>query len=223
MHFSVLTQEEQDKAKLRKWAPADRDFMPWPKWIPPNSGNAIFKVGNFLEMLLAILFDDSAKPNSSTFWPAQSVKRVNIITHGNPGLIAMSGTVDTNGGGLLTVRSSNDGDLTGPSDVAAVQAVSDSSLLLANGKPPPQPVRDRFAPDAEIYLLAYHSGMGGSLPLMQDMKNIFKAKIRGFTKEIAYCPSLDATHNKDRAFTVIGDCNSGSTRGFMHLVSDKTF
>lgn len=217
------TQEERDKAKLGKWAPADRDFIAVAEVDTPNAGKAIFKVHNFLEMLSVILFVDPAKPDSSAFRPAQSVKRVNIITHGNLGLIAMSGTVDTNGRVLLTVRGPNDGDLTGPIDDAAVQAASDTSLLLANGKPLTQSLRDRLASDAEIYLLACRSGMAGSLPLMQGMKNLFKAKICAFTKEIAYCPSLDAKRIIDRAFTAIGDCNSGSTRGFKHLVPDKTF
>jgi len=47
-----------------------------------------------------------------------------------------------------------------------------------------------------------------------------KVRIRAFSKEIAYCPSLDANRIIDRAFTAVGDCNSGSKRGFKHLTPD---
>jgi len=215
-------QFERDQAVAKKWAPALRDFRAVAAVDTPQPTKAIFEVGSFLEMLSAILFVDPSKPKTSAFRPAQSVKRVNIITHGNPGLIAMSGTVDKNGGVMLTTHPSSGPDLLGPIDVAAVQLASDPNLQLDNGKPLAQSLRDRFAPDAEIFLIACHSAMGLSLPLMQDMKALFKTKIQAFSKEIAYCPSLDATHIIDRAFTAIEKCDNGSTRGYKHLVPDRT-
>jgi hypothetical protein len=216
------TQEERDKATTGRWAPSLRDFLAVAAVDTPKPGEAIFEAATFLEMLSAILFTNPADPNKSSFRPRQSVKRVNIISHGNPGLIAMSGTVDKEGVVMLHTRGAGANDLSGAIDIAAVQTALDPTLLLGNGKPLAQSLRDRMSPDAEIYLLACHTGMGGSLPLIQDMQRLFKTRIRAFSKEIAYCPSLGTTHIIDRAFTAVGDCNSGSTRGYKHLTPDVT-
>jgi len=218
------TQVERDRANSGQgqWAPAQRDFMAVASVDTPKPGKAIFEVHSFMEMLSAILFVDPSKPDKSTFRPLQSIKRVNIISHGNPGLIAMSGTVQQDGQVFLKIRAPGGDDLSGPLDVAAVQAASNPNLLLGNGKPLAQSLRDRFDAEAEIYLLACKTGMAGSVPLMQDMKGLFKVKIQAFSKEIAYCPLLDSHVILDRAFTAVGDCNSGSTRGFKHLKPDKT-
>lgn len=214
-------QEERDKAKSGQWAPTTRDFVAVAQVDTPDPGKAIFEVNSFLGMVSAILFEDPSKPDRSAFRPLQSIKRVNILTHGNPGLIAMSGTVDRSGGVLLSTAGSGSQDLSGPIDVASVQVAADPNLLLSNGKPLAQSLRDRFAADAELYLIACHSAMGLSLPLLQDLQGLFKVKICAFTKEIAYCPSLDATHIIDRAFTAIGNCDNGSARGYKHLVPDR--
>lgn len=215
-------QAERDKAKLGKWAPATRDFMAVAQVDTPNPSKAIFEVSSFLQLISAILFVDPLKPDSSAFRPLQSIRRVNLLTHGNPGLIAMSGSIDTDGNVMLSVKGSGAQDLSGPIDVASVQIAVGPNLLLPNGKPLAQSLRDRFAADAELYLIACHSAMGLSLPLLKDMKGLFKIKIQAFTKEIAYCPSLDATHIIDRSFTAIENCVSGSTRGYKHLVPDRT-
>jgi hypothetical protein len=217
------TQEERDQAKAGKWAPARRDFMAVAAVDTPEPGKAIFEVDDVMAMFGAILFVDPKAPDKSAFRPAQSLKRVNIISHGNPGIIAMSGTVDKQGGVMLSVRGPNDGDLTGPLDIASVQAASNPNILLANGKPLALSLRDRFAPDAEIYLLACHTGMGMAVLLMKDMKDLFKVKIQAFSEEIAFCPSLNNTVILDRTLTAIKDCNSGSTSGFKHLRPDKVF
>lgn len=215
------TQEERDKAKAGTWAPTRRDFLAVARVDTPQPARAIFEVNDFMAMLGTILYQDPAKPDTSPLRPAQSIRRVNIISHGNPGIIAMSGTVDKNGGVMLNVRGPNDGDLTGPLDSAAVQAAADPNILLPNGKPLALSLRDRFAPEAEIYLLACHTGMGGAMLLMQDMQALFKVKIRAFSEAIAYCPTLNQTVILDRTQTAIKDCNSGSTSGFKHLKPDK--
>jgi hypothetical protein len=214
------TQEERDKSTQSKWAPSTRDFLAVAKADTPDPSKAIFEVSTFMEMVSAVLFTRPSQPDKSPFRPRQSIKRLNVITHGNPGLIAMSGTVDKSGTVMLHTRGPGADDLSGPIDVTAVQAAANPLLLLANGSGLTQSLRDRFAPDAEVFIYACHSGMGGSLPLIQDLCGLLKVKIKGYKKEIAYCPSIDATHILDRAFTAIGDCNLGSTRGFKHLVPD---
>lgn len=214
------TQEERDKSTQSKWAPSTRDFLAVAKVDTPDPAKAIFEVGTFLEMVSAVLFVRPAQPDKSPFRPRQSIKRLNIITHGNPGLIAMGGTVDKGGTVMLHTRGPDADELSGPIDITAVQAATNPLLLLANGSGLTQSLRDRFAPDAEVFLYACHSGMGGSLPLIQDLNGLLKVKIKGFKKEIAYCPSINATQILDRSFTAVGDCNSGSTRGFKHLVPD---
>ena len=217
------SQQERDQAVAAKWAPADRDFTAVATVDTPEPAKAIFKVSSFLEAISAILFVNPHKPDTSVFRPVQSIKRVNIISHGNPGLIAMSGTVDTVGNVMLTLRAQGADMLSGPIDVAAVQAAADPNLQLSNGKPLALSLRDRLTPDAEIHLLACHSGMAGSVLLMEELKKLFKVKIRAFSQEIAYCPQLDATKITDRAFTAVGSCASGSKRGFRHLTPDRTF
>lgn len=217
------TQEERDQAKAGKWAPTNRDFMAVAKVDTPEPGKAIFEVNDVMAMFGTILFVDPKKPDSSAFRPAQSLKRVNIISHGNPGIIAMSGTVDKQGGVMLKVRGPDDGDLTGPLDIASVQAASQPNILLANGKPLAQSLRDRFDPEGEIYLLACHTGMGTAILLMKGMEALFKVKIQAFSDEIAYCPLLNDTQIIDRAFTAVKECNNGSRRGFKHLKPDKSF
>lgn len=217
------SQQERDQAVAGKWAPAKRDFMAVATVDTPEPAKAIFEVPTFLDALSVILFVNPLKPDTSAFRPVQSVKRVNIISHGNPGLIAMSGTVDTNGGVMLGLRAAGADMLSGPIDVDAVQAAANPNLQLANGKPLALSLRDRLTADAEIFLLACKTGMGGSLLLMEELKKLFKVKIRAYSQEIGYCPRLDSTKITDRAFTTVGSCASGSKRGYKHLTPDRTF
>jgi hypothetical protein len=223
-YATASTQEERDKAAGgTKWAPARRDFLAVAAVDTPQPTRAIFEVSSFLEALSVIMFVNPAKPDSSAFRPGQSVKRVNIISHGNSSMIAMSGTVDTEGVVMLNMRAAGASLLSGPIDIAAVQAASDPLLQLANGKALTVSLRDRLAPDAEIFLIACDSGMGQAVMLMQDLKALFKVKIRAFSQAIAYCPLLDANKIIDRAFTAVGSCSGGSKRGFHHLAPDRTF
>ncbi|NHZ91103.1 hypothetical protein F2P45_19070 [Massilia sp. CCM 8733] len=222
--FATQTaQFERDQAKAGQWAPALKDFLAVAVVDTPQPGKAIFEVSGFMEMLGAILFVNPSKPKTSAFRPAQSVKRVNIITHGNPGLIALSGSVDKTGAVKLATHPSAGPDLQGPIDVAAVQMANNPGLYLDNGEALVQSLRDRFAPDAEIFLIACNSASGTALPLMQDLKGLFKVTIRAYSKEIAYCPTLDATHIIDRALTTTTNCNDGSAqRGYKHLKPDRS-
>lgn len=216
-------QFERDQAKAGKWAPAVKDFRAVAEVDTPQPKKAIFEVFGFMEMLGAILFVDRAKPASSPFRPAQSVKRVNIITHGNPGLIALSGSVDKTGVVMLDMHPDTGADLNGPIDVAAVQLASNQGLKLENGKALVQSLRDRFAPDAEIFLIACNSASGASLPLMQDLKDLFTVTIRAYSTKIAYCPTLDASRIIDRSLTTTTNCDDGSAqRGYKHLKPDRS-
>lgn len=216
-------QLERDQAKAGKWAPALVDFLAVANVDTPQPAKAVFEVSGFMDLLGHILFTDSSRPKSSPFRPAQSVKRVNIITHGSSGLIALSGSVDKTGSVMLTLHPAAGPDLDGPIDVAAVQLAKTEGLVLDNGKALLPSLRDRFAPDAEIFLIACNSASGIALPLMQDLKDLFKVTIRAYNKEIAYCPTLDATHIIDRAFTTTTNCNDGSAqRGYKHLKPDKS-
>ncbi len=216
------TQEERDKSTQSKWAPSTRDFLAVAAVDTPDPGRAIFEVHQFMEMISAILFVKPAEPAKSAFRPKQSIRRINIITHGNPGLIAMSGTVDKTGVVMLRTRAPGGDDLSGPIDVAAVQAAMNPLALLPNNASLLQSLRDRMTADAEIFLYACHSGMGGSLPLIQDINRLFMVRVRAFRDEIAYCPQINASRIIDRAFTAIGNCNAGSSRGFKHLKPDIT-
>lgn len=216
------TQVERDQAKATHWAPAHRDFMAVATSGTTGSSKAIYEVSTFLSMVSSILFVDPSKPNSSAFRPVQSLKRINVLSHGNPGLIAMSGTVDTNGKVMLATGGGTTG-LDGPLDIAAAQAAADPTMQLANGKPLAQSLRDRLAPDAEIFLYACHTGQGPAILLMQELKALFKVKIRGFSQSIAYCPVIDATHILDRTRTAVGNCDAGAQSGFRHLTPDRNF
>lgn len=222
--FSAQTpQFERDQARAGQWAPALKDFLAVAKVDTPQPAKAIFEVSGFMEMLGYILFADPSKPKSSPFRPMQSVKRVNIITHGNSGLIALSGSVDKTGAVMLTTHPAAGPDLNGPIDVAAVQLANNQGLILDNGEALVQSLRDRFAPDADIFLIACKSASGTALPLMQDLKDLFKVTIRAYRKEIAYCPSLDATHIIDRSLTTTSNCDDGSAqRGYRHLKPDRS-
>lgn len=222
--FAVQSaQFERDQARAGQWAPALKDFLAVAKVDTPQPGKAIFEVSGFMEMLGYILFADPSRPKSSPFRPMQSVKRVNIITHGNSGLIALSGSVDKTGAVMLATHPAAGPDLNGPIDVAAVQLANNPGLILDNGEALVQSLRDRFAPDADIYLIACKSASGTALPLMQDLKDLFKVTIRAYRKEIAYCPSLDATHIIDRSLTTTSNCDDGSAqRGYKHLKPDRS-
>lgn len=216
-------QFERDQARAGQWAPALKDFLAVAKVDTPQPAKAIFEVSGFMEMLGYILFADPSTPKSSPFRPMQSVKRVNIITHGNSGLIALSGSVDKTGAVMLTTHPAAGPDLNGPIDVAAVQLANNQGLILDNGEALVQSLRDRFAPDADIFLIACKSASGTALPLMQDLKDLFKVTIRAYRKEIAYCPSLDATHIIDRSLTTTSNCDDGSAqRGYRHLKPDRS-
>ncbi len=214
------TQEERDQSQIKKWAPANRDFLAVAQADTPKPDKAIFQVSNWLEMLSVILYANPADPTRSAFRPKQSLKRINLITHGNPGLIALIGSVDKEGEVLLVADGTD--ELTGPLDSDAAQAATNPAAMLPNGKPLPLSLRDRLHPKCEIYLLACNSGLAGSVDLLRDLKLLFKVKINAFADEIAYCPRLSPTQITDRSFTAKANCDNGSSKGFRHLKPDTT-
>lgn len=211
-------QQERDRVAAGQWSPTLKDFRAVAAVDTPSG--AIFEASSFLSLLSAIIYTNPAAPNTSPLRPTQSLKRVNIITHGNPGLIGMSGTATPTGAVYFAPAAAT--PLDGHIDVAAVQAANDPTLLLPGKQPLVATLRDRLAPKAEIFLIACHSGMAQSVPLMLDLKSFFQATIQAYADPIYYCPSYDAAQVLDRTITGIGSC-SGAKPGFRHLTPQRTF
>jgi len=154
--------------------------------------------------------------------PKGSVKRVNVFTHANKDLIAFSGTLKPKATftevNLNIPGSINDQEIAAwPSKVYELvgSQTSDGKTKFTIAD-----VQARFSEDAEIILFACHSGVDAKF--LKDIGKGMGANARGFSKNIAYCPTFTTnppTINRNRL--AIQNCSGQKVTDFEQLTPDR--
>jgi hypothetical protein len=165
------TLEEIGQMESNQWNPTTDD-------MDAVSGTNSAAICNaFTSLLSAILRN-----------PLGSVKRVNIVSHGNSDNIAFAGQVKrATGTVFLEIPTALN------SDSLAQVANAPWFEIVVNKKTERFTLKDvlkRFGRDPEIYFYACNSGATGNAELLQDMANTFQAKILGFSKYLKFEPKF---------------------------------
>jgi hypothetical protein len=201
-------QKEVQAMKENRWEPTTDDFK-------DVAGNAL-TVDSYLGILYVILVNGDKESS------AGSISRLNIFTHANAELIAMSGTVSP--GGMTTsvslrVNSALSEETLENLNKGVTFSVPSKSKALAAKKFTLQDVQKRFTKDAVIVIYACHSGLSGSF--MQDIADTFQVKVRGFSDVVGYFPSYseDPAKVTNRRRVGIGHDSPNKVNDFHELDS----
>jgi hypothetical protein len=171
--------DEIKAMKENRWSPSTDDFS-------AVAGRSL-TVDSYLGLLTVILADGDRETQ------AGSIKRINIFTHANKDMIALSGRISA-GGVLaqvfLNVDSSLSVDTLDKLNQEGVTfSVPSKSKQLAAKKFTLDDVKKRFATDAVIVVYACHSGLDGVF--VQYLADTFQVKVRGFSDVIGYFPKYE--------------------------------
>jgi hypothetical protein len=170
--------QEVQMVQNQTWAPSTVDFA----GVVARTGAPSIVAADFGAVLNAIVSS-----------PKQSIQRINIFTHSNPGYIAFGGSIDSSAQ-LSPIVSLN----TNTPQLFLIALDASTLSYLRNGGtfgPASNPqkfslgdVKDRFIKPAQIVFYACHSGTDAIL--LQDIATTFGVIAKGFTSPIAYCPGF---------------------------------
>jgi hypothetical protein len=138
-----------------------------------------------------------------------SIERLNLFSHGNPGLLAFTGKIDRSSGAVvLDVKSGLDlriRDLTTP--IEGQETYGTIALKL----------QDRFRPKAKMVM--YLCNSGSDAKLLQAIANAFGVEVGGFQGSVYFCPEWPLGQKPpriNRSFTSLDKC-AHKKAGFAHL------
>ncbi|MBV8352762.1 MAG: hypothetical protein JOZ21_10865 [Verrucomicrobia bacterium] len=184
----ITDAEEIAKLNNNLWSPGTKDFVAVVNGVSGANLTATM-ADSFGAFLGAIL----TSPNGS-------IKRINLLTHANPDVIAFSGRIISTATVSADVQMDvNAGNSTMVSlDIVSIQAIAAPGVFFQLPNNPKKftitDIRSRFASDAMILLLACHSGLLSTF--VQDIANFFQVTVVGFTSVIAYCPPAQSNPKK---------------------------
>jgi hypothetical protein len=171
----------------------------------------IFEIATVGEMLGAMLRDTKGKDR-----PKHSIRRFNILAHGNPGLIGLSGDVSDTGD-VTFVSVNNE-----PSDRLNWHRIDTSVINFLNGqgKSVRDQVREKFVPNGEIALILCGGGVGQGLLLALDLARTFHVTVRAYKEEIFYQFDFNQSTNRiiDRNITSVGQSGTQG-KGYLCFVT----
>jgi len=172
---AITGPEEIAKLNGNLWSPGTNDFVAVVNGINATALTAD-SFGGFLGAILTS--------------PTGSIKRINLLTHANPDVIAFSGTMKSTAtvGRDVELDVNTAGSTMVSLDTGSIKAIAAPGATFKLGKAQfgISDIRVRFAADAMILLLACHSGL--LTTFLQDIADFFQATVVGFTTDIAYCP-----------------------------------
>lgn len=198
----VKPSQEVEALAAGMWAPTTQDMEAVAHTPSGNKRPALTEVrriGDLNELIALFVLDARGKDRQP-----RSVRRVNIIGHGAPGLIGLSGTVnftEPDGGVRLLTPNSAD-PLSGGFDRSTAKWLDEDE----EGKSHRDRIRRVLTDDAEIALILCHSALLDGEFLMRTMAETFRATILGFTDAIFYHPRVNAARTAlvDRRITSHG-------------------
>ena len=176
---SITGPQEIAKLNSNLWSPGTKDFVAVVNAVGATATTAD-SFGGFLGAILTS--------------PSGTIKRINLLTHANPDVIAFSGKLVSSAtlSADVQMNVNGAGDTMISLDTVSIQAIAAPGVFFQLPNNPTKftiaDIRNRFAADAMILLLACHSGLLSTF--VQDIANFFQVTVVGFTSVIAYCPPL---------------------------------
>jgi hypothetical protein len=179
------------------WHPTTADFEAVAE-VPnkPKPRTIVTEVGMLSELLGIII-----KTMKGGDRPNASIARLNIISHANPGVIGLSGTVADDGSCSLGRFDIND-----PLNSEGIDS-SAMTWLDTTGQSLRDDARTKFAPGGEIWLLVCNGATAGpSMLLAGDMARTFRVPVVAYNHPLHYWPEKNAsgTQVTKRCVTSIG-------------------
>jgi len=198
------------------WMPGTRDFD---AVASVDRKDKVFECPTFGHFVATILLQGP-----------KSITRMNVFTHGNPGLIAFGGKI-TQGSLAADVTMNVNG---GPIRAAGMISL-DKHVLTLMEEPgrtftvPGNPksftvadIRSRFTSNAFIYFYVCKSGSDRAL--LQHFANVFRIWALGFKSRVAYCPvwtdQPPAPPTIDRAHIDLRRCGNLKPKTFYGIAPD---
>jgi hypothetical protein len=178
------------------WHPTTADFEAVAE-VPnkPKPRTIVTEVGMLSELLGIII-----KTMKGVDRPNASIARLNIISHANPGVIGLSGTVADDGSCSLGRFDIND-----PLNSEGIDS-SAMTWLNTTGKTLRDAARSKFTSDAEIWLVVCNGAVGVSNSLVLELSGAFGVRVAAYKDAVHYWPERDAqgTRVTKRTTTSIG-------------------
>jgi hypothetical protein len=162
-----------------RWSPTSDDFA-------AVAGKSSVQVGSWKNLLGAIL------THGDTESALGSISRINIFTHANSDLIALSGNVRQGSAAAdvtLNVPDAISEETLDQLNSGVTFSVVSKDKKLASRKFELDDVRKRFTNDAVIVLYACHGAV--DMAFVQRIADTFQVKIRAFKEVIGYFPSYE--------------------------------
>jgi len=162
-----------------RWAPTSDDFA-------AVAGQSSLQVSSWKSLLQVILTRGDAESAPG------SISRINIFTHANSNLIALSGNVRPSSGKAdvtLTVSSAISEETLDQLNSGITISVVSKDKKLASRKFVMDDVRKRFTNDAVIVIYACHGAVDTAF--VQRIADTFQVKVRAFREVIGYFPSYE--------------------------------
>lgn len=144
-----------------------------------------------------------------------SIERLNLFSHGAPGLLAFSGTIDKADARVmldtpnaldLRIRDTEPIPLGGGKERESLGGIA-------------RRLNNRFSTGGHIVL--YLCNSGADFELLQVVANAFGVIAKGFVDKIYFCPDCMRNGKKvvriDRGFTSVDKCRTKKA-GFQHLI-----
>ncbi len=171
--------DEVDAMAHNRWEPTSDDFL-------AVAGKSSLKVSSWKGLLQVILTNGDAESKAGT------ISRINIFTHANSNLIALSGHVKPGAASAsvsLGVDSGISEDTLDQLTSGITVSVVSKDSKLASKKFVLDDIQKRFSKDAVIVIYACHGAVDGAF--VQYIANTFQVKVKAFNEVIGYFPSFD--------------------------------
>jgi hypothetical protein len=212
--WSHDSEEIEVMKKAGKWHPTVNDLEAVAN--TPNTINGVLRTDVIRVKTIGELVGVLEK-SKDIKRPPHSVKRLNIFSHGNPGLVALSGTVAATGDVKLG-DPSEDIDAAGKliqhksthldhGTISWLNELDDFNKDI-NGPRFRNIARNKLHPEAEIWLILCNgAGIGKSFELAREIANTFGVAVYGYETEICYHPTYDGERGivLSRTTTSIGE------------------
>jgi hypothetical protein len=201
--------DEIEVMKVGNWHPTYRDLNAvanTPNTIDDVRRTDVQEVATVGDLIGALQWSRGSKERERR---PRSVKRLNIFSHGNPGLVALSGTVSAGGAVSLGDPNTHKNERK-QLDGKAISWLNELDPLKpdANGPRFRDMARGKLHADAEIWLILCNgAGIGRAFELAREIANTFGVAVYAYETEIYYHPDYDEKRGivLSRTTTSIGE------------------
>jgi hypothetical protein len=179
-----------------QWEPCSDDFRAVAA-TPKLSGCAVTHIRK--------VNDVDGFMNAILAFPEHSIRRLNLISHADRDLIALSGTIGTDG--TVQLHAGGDDEDTWP--YGARSYLNAGVLDDLNRHPTNRIRRDRvrkrfLSSDSEFHLICCHTAVGAGVMLLNELSWTFDIRVCAMSEAVGYHPATNATQITQRNLTSLG-------------------